>query len=302
MSNNEHRMDPVFLLSPGRSGSTLLQRYLNCSKDLIIWGEHGGFIRGFRNTYSMWCDNQALQYLLKQGRPQSDLLISSQVPVGVDIEWTNNFSRDHFREQLARVVTELFTIDVPPSIRWGFKEIRYDDKEVMFLKELFPSAQFIFIVRDPIDTLASAIVAFAKGQALWEADGRSEQAMQTIKEQIQSWSSKITPIARGISLCKEKNEGYLIRYEDLKDSPIDVVGSVCRYLNVSVPAVEDIKRIAGDVRHGMNTTRVRQRLMEEFLEEPGVQEMLSIYKALGYDKSSADGQPLWKKLFKPSTG
>jgi hypothetical protein len=42
--------------------------------------------------------------------------------------------------------------------------------------------------------------------------------------------------------------------------------------------------------------------MEEFLDEPGVQEMLSIYKTLGYDKSSGDGQPLWKKLFKPSTG
>jgi hypothetical protein len=239
--------------------------------------------------------------LLKQGKPHSDLLLSSQVPVGVDIEWTNNFSRDHFREQLARVVTELFTIDVPPSVRWGFKEIRYDDKEVMFLKELFPSAQFIFIVRDPIDTLASVIVAFAKGQALWEAEGRSEEAMHTIKEQIQSWSSKIAPIARGVTLCVEKNEGYLIHYEDLKDHPIDVVRSVCGYLNVSEPIVEDIKRIAGDVRHGMNTTRVRQRLMEEFLREPGVEEMLSIYKSLGYDKSSADGQPLWKKIFKPST-
>jgi len=300
MSNNKHRIDPVFLLSPGRSGSTLLQRYLNCSKDLILWGEHGGFIRGFRNTYAMWCENQGLQYLLKQGRPHSDLLISSEVAVGVDIEWTNNFSREDFREQLAGMVVELFTNGIPTSVRWGFKEIRYDDKDVVFLRELFPLAQFIFIVRDPIDTLASAIVAFAKGQALWEANGQSDESINTIKEQIQSWSSKISSIARGISGCVEKNEGYLIRYEELKVNPTEIVNSVCRHLDISVPSAEHIRLIAGDVRHGMNTIKVRQRLVEEFVNEPGVQDIISIYKSLGYNKLLGDDQPLWKKMFKPS--
>jgi len=295
MSNNEHRMDPVFLLSPGRSGSTLLQRYLNCSKDLIVWGEHGGFLRGIRNAYSIWCENPSIQHLLRQGRPHSDVLISSKAAVGVDIEWTNNFSREHFRQKLAEMLMELFTDEVPSSVRWGFKEIRYDDKEVVFLRELFPQAQFIFIVRDPIDTLASAIVAFAKGQALWEANGQSTDTINTIREQIHSWSSKISITAKGISTCVKKNEGYLIRYEDLKVNPVKIMDSLCQYLNISMPAVEDIKLIAGDVRHGMNTTKVRERLIKEFSSEPGVQDLMNIYESFGYD------QPLWKKIFKLNT-
>lgn len=36
---------PVFVLSAGRSGSTLLQKLLNSSQELVIWGEHMGILR-----------------------------------------------------------------------------------------------------------------------------------------------------------------------------------------------------------------------------------------------------------------
>lgn len=35
---------PVFIITTGRSGSTLLLRYLNCAERLVVWGEHAGIM------------------------------------------------------------------------------------------------------------------------------------------------------------------------------------------------------------------------------------------------------------------
>jgi Sulfotransferase family len=286
-TTNEHRMDPVFLLSPGRSGSTLLQRYLNCGKDLILWGEHGGFLSGLRNTYQNWSENKNTQSLFKRGTVHSDLLLSSKVAVGVDIEWTNNFSPDHFKHQLTNLIVELFTVDIPPQTRWGFKEIRYDDKDINFLKDLFPLAQFVFIVRDPIDTLASAIVAFAKAAQLWEAVEQATDERNKMKTQLEIHSNRTLNIAKGIVNCTEKDMGYLIKYEDLRDNPIESVQRICQYLKCCTPDPEQIKLIAGDVRRGTNTKIVKQRIRQDFLGEQYVQDLLGVYKFFGYGQSIA---------------
>jgi hypothetical protein len=283
MLSNNHRMDPVFLLSPGRSGSTLLQRHLNSSKDLTLWGEHGAIIKGLKNTYKSWYENQHVQYLLKSQSKHVQSLLASEAVIGMDIEWTNNLSREHFRKSLANMVAELFTVDIPEQSRWGFKEIRYDDTDVFFLKELFPEAQFVFIVRNPINTLASAIVTFAKGQALWETTKQSADTNTKIKEQIQFWSDKLAHIAKGISNCLIKNEGYLVKYEEIKENPLESINLICKYLRISLPTSEHTRLIAEDVRHGMNTTEVRRRLLNDFLNDGPVQNLLSIYKSLGYN-------------------
>ena len=92
-------------------------------------------------------------------------------------------------------------------------------------------------------------------------------------------------IARGIANCISRNEGTLVRYEDLKANPLETMNRVCEVLQISVPAVENIKQIAGDVRHPMNTTHVHKRLMNEFLGEPGVRELLDVYQSFGYNPS-----------------
>ena len=42
---------PIFLLGSGRSGTTLLQKILNSADDVMIWGEHGGFLKKVANAY-----------------------------------------------------------------------------------------------------------------------------------------------------------------------------------------------------------------------------------------------------------
>jgi hypothetical protein len=235
----------------------------------------------------VWSENQSVQALLKQGNRHAGLLLSSKAAMGVDIEWTNNFSTEQFREKLADLVTELFAAGVPVDVRWGFKEIRYSEKDIIFLRELFPLAQFIFIVRDPIDTLASAIAAFSKEKTLWEAAEQSDDVVGTMETQLEKYSNRALSVAKGIVNCIEKNDGYLIKYEDLRDKPIDSVQGICQCLRCSSPDPEQIKLIAGDVRRATDTRAVKQRIQQEFLGEKGVQELLTVYKSLGYSPSSS---------------
>ncbi len=42
---------PVFVISTGRSGSTLVQRLLNCHPAQVVWGEHHGFLASLLGAY-----------------------------------------------------------------------------------------------------------------------------------------------------------------------------------------------------------------------------------------------------------
>lgn len=41
----------IFLLGSGRCGSTLLQRALNAHPDVVMYGEHEGFLGPLSNAY-----------------------------------------------------------------------------------------------------------------------------------------------------------------------------------------------------------------------------------------------------------
>lgn len=281
MAENNSRMDPVFLLSPGRSGSTLLQRHLNSSDDLILWGEHGGFLKEFGRAYRKWHNNDHVQYLLQSESVHASLLLSKKPAIGVDVEWTNNFTKEDFKEYLATMIRELFTIGVPENLRWGFKEVRYKGEDIYFLRGLFPASQFVFIVRDPVHTLASMIIAFAKGRDVWESEWTSETYVQA-KKQLKHWSIRTGKIAKDIVTCVKNGVGYLVKYEELVDNPYEIIGKLCGYLNISLPPIELTGLIARDVRYGMDTFIVRERLKSEFLDEKCVQDLLNVYNSLGY--------------------
>lgn len=282
------RLDPVFLLSPGRSGSTLLQRYLNASGELVLWGEHAGFLINMANSYRQFMKNKEVANWHRAGRKHAPLVLSSAVPVGVDIEWTNNFTRKDFHNAYVQLILELFTRDIPSSIRWGFKEIRYAGNEVSFLRELFPQAQFVYIVRNPIETIASMAAAwyeFAKDlrNIAWQRD----QAMiKNVENFLEQTCMRMTPILNGF---KEhfltNNEGYLIKYEELREAPASVVHGVCSWLNVSVPSKEAIQLIASDKRRVTHSSGLKDAL-KIFDDNDYFQELLEIYKVFGYSNTT----------------
>lgn len=161
---------PLFNLSSGRTGSTLLQKFLNASGDVVMWGEHGGFLRGIAHAYYHGLANENLQrsFGLASGDPPdviaTDLTGARERPgPQPSMSWVNWFTEAQFKECFRDFALSLFCPDGIAAKYWGFKEIRYgqEDKVLEFLGDVFPEATFVFLVRHPVDNIASQVRALS---------------------------------------------------------------------------------------------------------------------------------------------
>jgi hypothetical protein len=140
-----------------RSGGTLLSRLLNCHPDLVIWGEHGAFIKGLAESYELLLKHRALM------RHHAEL-IDQHIQFTPEAQakfypWLSPFGPEDFLAHCQSLLTDLFARDIWPRQRWGFKEIRYHDPMVLeFLSAAFPQSQSVIQIRDPIELCVSNIL------------------------------------------------------------------------------------------------------------------------------------------------
>lgn len=140
----------AFIITYGRSGSTLLQGLLNGVDGMLIRGENGQL---FHRFYESWRD---LGELIQKS-PASTL--PNNPWYGACLIDRNKYLRD--LEQVARNLI-LGDLQDHPGIRCiGFKEIRYSDHPetladyLEFMNQLFPKAAFIFNTRKLDDVVDS---------------------------------------------------------------------------------------------------------------------------------------------------
>jgi hypothetical protein len=86
---------PVFVLTTGRSGSTLLLRYLNCARDLVVWGEHAAILTELAACYGK-LNRPSTREFVEAARPWVDSLLRKDAVVcaseQMTIEWVNSFT------------------------------------------------------------------------------------------------------------------------------------------------------------------------------------------------------------------
>jgi hypothetical protein len=153
---------PVFVISTGRSGSTLLQRLLNCHPDLVVWGEHHGFLEGFALPLELMRDGGDNQFPLtpEDNRGPGLLLPTLGDPLAA-LEWSNPRSHQEFFAQAKAFIQDYFGSRLAPEQRWGFKEVRYNNTGVLhMLRDMFPAGRFIFMQRNPMDVACSKTLAW----------------------------------------------------------------------------------------------------------------------------------------------
>lgn len=147
-------MNEVFVFAQTRSGSTLLQRAINQTPGMMLYGEHGGMLHGFAAAY-YGADFPCLE---QHSRNKPEVLrdLNAFAPCQSCIE--ANALRDNMRYFIEN------TFNPNHSPRWGFKEVRYgrhtryeSDRVFKMLVELFPTAKFVLLVRDPRDQIQSAV-------------------------------------------------------------------------------------------------------------------------------------------------
>jgi len=147
---------PIFVLGAARTGTTLLQRLLNSYDDILIWGEHAGFLEDVaRGFFRAWENPNVFQATNRVG----DVLHDSR-PADTWQGWMGWSGREDWVRTFRTFVESLFVPDGLPGKRhWGFKEIRYlatpGDRILEFLRLLYPDGIFVFIVRHPLNAIAS---------------------------------------------------------------------------------------------------------------------------------------------------
>jgi hypothetical protein len=168
-------------------------------------------------------------------------------------------------------------------MRWGFKEIRYGYNDMVFLRDLFPASQFVFILRNPLDTIASMMTAWNKDVVLHEKD-----LYEVLRSKIELHSGRMMSILDGIKQRCQLNDGYIVRYEDLVSDPYISVANVCGFLNILSPDAKKIAAIASDVRMSAKNDFVREMIRTEFAKHETLRELLGLYRELGYNIDKND--------------
>ncbi len=200
---------PIFMLTHGRTGSTWVQRILNIHPHITIWGEHYGFLDGVAKGYFRFMDQYSHDGIAVCDKRAISKLVGPATDAGLETEWFNPFTPDELTDLMRRMVTDLFARPTGGRpIRWGFKEIRYEDKMVpRFLDAMFPNSQAIILRRDPVDMLRSQTFAWQKqlgGRTLDAAEldafivrrlgvvGRQERLFRWLEESIPDRVIKLT--------------------------------------------------------------------------------------------------------------
>jgi hypothetical protein len=143
---------PVFVLaSAWRSGSTLLQRMLVSTGELLMWGEpydHSALIRRLADSVAPF-----------DGKwPPDPYIVDPADPPTPDKWIANAYPAPHHLMAAHRAFFDtLFTEPAREAgfERWGLKAVRLDGEHARYLQYLYPDARFVFLHRNPYDAFLS---------------------------------------------------------------------------------------------------------------------------------------------------
>lgn len=200
----EHAKFPIFLLGTGRCGSTLVQKILNSVEEVMIYGEHGGFLRQIAEAYFLNLEDKKIaKYILSQnvvGEDATSVSESLKNPQRWSA-WTNWYNRETVKKNFRDFIESFFNpMSQGRKMHWGFKEIRYgiNDRVLEMLADLYPQGRFIFVVRNPVDVVASKI---------------SARMSVGIEADAHSWVDQNRYFLEFYRLSNENSR--VVRYEDL---------------------------------------------------------------------------------------
>ena len=191
-------LDYLFIVTYGRSGSTLVQGILNSIPGYLIRGENRQMLRSlydFHRTGSRVRRWQRRQ--LAQDREGPGETNATSAYYGMDA-----FPKARSLAGIRRLAVEtLLRPDADTRVA-GFKEIRWDDEDVAdfvaWLREVFPGARFVVNTRNLEDV----------AQSKWW--GKDPEAL----ERLTATERRLLDLAEQLG-----DAAHHVRYDDYVDSP-----------------------------------------------------------------------------------
>lgn len=210
---------PVFIFAAGwRSGSTLLQRLVVSSQEVLVWGEPlgdaamaarlGSAISAITSSYPRdfyFDDDPDLSSL-------SDKWIANLTPPMAHLRQAH---RKFFEEWLGNPARERYGLS-----RWGFKEVRLTIDHARYFKWLFPNARFIFVFRNPFDAYGS-----------WKGNRWASIWPGYYSRSAVGFARHWRCLLEGFLEGYREVDGFMVKFEDLVSKKLDV-GVIAAHLGL----------------------------------------------------------------------
>jgi hypothetical protein len=208
-------MDPIFIIGTERSGTNLVRLILNSHPDIAI-PHPPHILKNFFKLEPFYSDlscDANFRLLIKDVVKMVQL---HPYPWGIKIDKEKIFRQARERN-LINVFFAIYDqyLESTGKKRWGCKST-FMINHVELVRRYFPSAQFIYMVRDGRDVAVSAKGAIFNHYCVY-------YTAQLWKKEQQIgiyWHNKLP-----------KNEIFLLRYEELLSNPETTVRSLCAFLN-----------------------------------------------------------------------
>lgn len=202
---------PVFIMGATyRTGTTFLQRLINSSGEIFVWGENVRITQELHvivQKLESWSAISALQHhdLREAGSHAWIANLNPNYP-HTPLEAARAFFRSYYS-----AATQTRGI-----ARWGFKEVRGDASDAQFLLRCFPRARILFLVRRPEAVLASMATS-----AWYEEVGRALGVLAAYRANIESFRSFVHPAI------------MMLRLEDFRSLPQATLAALADHLGIS---------------------------------------------------------------------
>ena len=149
---------PVFLIaSVWRTGSTLTQRLIVSSKDILMWGEpfaDSSIIQNLHATTKPFLDAQT-RFAWPHFTPTRMNIEKDKWLEGMAIQWIANMYPDiaELKNSYRSMLDRLFFASAKKENfnRFGIKFVRLTVEQVQFLQWIYPDARIVFLTRNPYD-------------------------------------------------------------------------------------------------------------------------------------------------------
>jgi hypothetical protein len=138
----------VLICATGRSGSTTMQRIINTIPNSNICGENFGAINSLLEFYRRIKKSTLINIPGKITPFTYNYIISKNIKPS----WYNSYNINEIIESIREIIIKMFKINENTNL-WGFKEIRYDNSNIQYIKdfkELFPQTKIIIQFRENI--------------------------------------------------------------------------------------------------------------------------------------------------------
>lgn len=220
--------EPVFVMSTAHAGSDLVQRLLNCHPHLVLWGEHGGFLNGLGKAYAQMRRQERFPKVDSENAGPALLLPTLQDP-NAAIEWANPISLAGFEERLRGFVCDYFGSRLRGDMRWGFREVLYNNMAVLnLLRVLFPGGKFVFLLRDVAEVVRNRLYA-SEAMEEWSFSEREEREVQ-VKKILREIGDHYRVYRQ--FLAKNPDSSLLVHYGELVASPNGLTKMILEHLDL----------------------------------------------------------------------